>query len=462
MGEARRAVPVWIMPFSRVTENFHPVRDHFDVLIVDEASQEDVVGLAPFYMADKIIVVGDDEQVTPLDVGGLQQPIQDLIGQWLQDLPGPLLFDLKTSVYDRAQIAFGAAIRLNEHFRCVPEIIQFSSHLSYGGAIKPLRESTATPVKPATIAYRVAGERAGNTNIEEAKCVASLVVAAIEQPEYAGKTVGVIALVGDQQAGEVERLLRTYVDAVEYEGRRILCGNPAHFQGDERDVVFLSMVDSRTEGDGPLGMRADGADGLWKKRYNVAASRAKDQLWVVHSLDHQTQLQPGDLRRRLIEHALDPGALMRQLEEMNARTESPFEASVYQRLAGRGFRVRPQWRVGAYRIDLVVEGDQGTRLAVECDGERWHYDRVSDDLARQALLERLGWRFARIRGTTYYRDPEAAMGPVFDKLERLGIAPIGGQAAVPAVDARLPDPLLERVRRRASELRIAWAPGAVH
>jgi superfamily I DNA and/or RNA helicase len=133
---------------SRVTENFHPVRDHFDVLIVDEASQEDVVGLAPFYMADKIIVVGDDEQVTPLDVGGEQQPIQDLIGQWLTDLPSPLLFDLRTSIYDRAQIAFGSTIRLKEHFRCVPEIIQFSNHLSYGGDIKPLRESVSRQSNP--------------------------------------------------------------------------------------------------------------------------------------------------------------------------------------------------------------------------------------------------------------------------------------------------------------------------
>ncbi|MBU1665233.1 MAG: AAA family ATPase, partial [Gammaproteobacteria bacterium] len=133
MSKARGAVPVWIMPFSRITENFHPVRDRFDVLIVDEASQEDVVGLAPFYLADKVIVVGDDEQVTPLDVGGAIQPIQDLIGQWLQGLPSPLLFDLKTSIYDRAQIAFDASIRLKEHFRCVPEIIQFSNHLSYGG-----------------------------------------------------------------------------------------------------------------------------------------------------------------------------------------------------------------------------------------------------------------------------------------------------------------------------------------
>lgn len=455
MGQARAAVPVWIMPFSRLTENFHPVRDRFDVLIVDEASQEDVVGLAPFYMADKVIVVGDDEQVTPLDVGGVQQPIQDLIGQWLTDLPSPLLFDLKTSIYDRAHIAFGTAIRLKEHFRCVPEIIQFSNYLSYGGDIKPLRESTSTSIKPALIAHRVKGSKNGKKNTEEAETIAALIAAAIEQPEYAGKTFGVISLVGDDQSREIERLLRNRLDTVEYEKRRILCGNPAHFQGDERDVILLSMVDSKEDGEGPLGKRGDGADGLWKKRYNVAASRAKDQLWVVYSLDHKTQLQPDDLRRRLIEHAIDPGALMRKLEDGLARTESPFEAEVFKLLTADGYQVKPQWPVGAYRIDMVVEGDQGKRLAIECDGDRYHYNKVAEDMARQALLERLGWRFIRIRGTAFYRDRGNAMQSVFDKLAQFDIKPSGiSPDACPAEP--LPNSLLEKVKQRAFDLRIEW------
>ena len=456
MGQARAAVPVWIMPFSRLTENFHPVRDRFDVLIVDEASQEDIVGLAPFYMADKVIVVGDDEQVTPLDVGGEQQPIQDLIGQWLTDLPSALLFDLKTSIYDRAHIAFGTAIRLKEHFRCVPEIIQFSNYLSYNGDIKPLRESTSTPIKPALVAHRVTGIKNGKKNIEEAEAIVSLISAAIEQPEYAGKTFGVISLVGDDQSREIERLLRNHLDAVEYEQRRILCGNPAHFQGDERDVIFLSMVDSKEEGEGPLGKRGDGADGLWKKRYNVAASRAKDQLWVVYSLDHQTQLKPDDLRRRIIEHAIDPGALMRKLEDGLARTESPFEAEVFKLLIAEGYRVKPQWSVGAYRIDMVVEGEKGTRLAIECDGDRYHYDKVAADLARQALLERLGWRFIRIRGTTFYRDRNSAIQPLFAKLDELGIRPTSVLPQNIPVEL-LQNSLLTQVKQRSSELLAEWA-----
>ena len=455
MEKARGAVPVWIMPFSQVTRSFHPVRDKFDVIIIDEASQEDVLGLVPLYMAKKVIVVGDDEQVTPLAVGDLQEPIQQLINQWLGDLPSFQLFDLKTSVYDRAQIAFGSVIRLKEHFRCVPEIIQFSNALCYGYSIKPLRESAAANVRPALVAHRVQGSSVGQVNRVEAQEIVDLIDACISLAEYDGKSIGVMSLVGEKQADLISDLLRARLSPAVYEQRQILCGNPAQFQGDERDVIFLSLVDSKDEGLGPLGFRGDGADNMFKKRFNVASSRAKDQLWVVYSLDHQTQLKPDDIRRRLIEHAVDPSSLMNQLNAGLVKTESPFEAEVFKILTSLGYRVTPQWQVGAYRIDMVAEGN-GKRLAIECDGERWHYDKVEEDLARQALLERLGWTFVRIRGSVFYRDMtlgrQIAMGPLLQKLSQLGIHP--NYESVTIGNRINENSLLDVVRQKAAEIRM--------
>lgn len=455
MEKARPCVPVWIMPFSRLVDNFSPIKNPFDVIIIDEASQENPLGLAPFFMAKKVIVVGDDEQVTPLDVGGEVAPIQDLIQQWLGDLPAPGLFDLKSSIYDRAKIAFGQIIQLTEHFRCVPEIIQFSNDLSYNGQIKPLRDSASTGIKPALVPHRVNGIRKGMSNEIEAREIVSLIAAMEELPEYAGKTIGVITLLGGEkdQVKTIDWLIQDKIAAVTLEHRRILCGTPAQFQGDERDIIFHSIIDSN-EGDGPLIMKGDGHGDLNKKRYNVAASRAKDQLWVVHSLNHQTALKPGDLRRRLIEHALDPGHLMKKLENAAAKTESPFEKEVLERLGRQGYRVHPQWKVGAYRIDLVVEGDNGAKLAVECDGDRWHYDKVAEDLARQTLLERLGWKFVRIRGSVFYRNRDEAMQPVFARLSDLGILPVAQEVTdQPAADV---EGLRDAVIRRAAELRREW------
>ena len=70
-------------------------------------------------------------------------------------------------------------------------------------------------------------------------------------------------------------------------------------------------------------MRQEGRKKIFKKRFNVAASRARNQMWIVHSLNHETDLQPGDYRRRLIEHALDPNAWERELQKrIGARTRT--------------------------------------------------------------------------------------------------------------------------------------------
>ena len=192
---------------------------------------------------------------------------------------------------------------------------------------------------------------------------------------------------------------------------------------------------------------------MYKQRFNVGASRARDQMWVVHSLSHQSDLKSGDLRRRLIEHALDPTALMRALEEKAKRVESEFERLVMRRLLGAGYRVTPQWKVGAYRIDLVVEGNN-KRLAIECDGDRYHpIEKLADDMERQAILERLGWRFVRIRGSEFFRNPDQSMKRVFLRLESLEIAPDG----LPSDEAPQPSTeIVERIHRRAQELCKSW------
>jgi very-short-patch-repair endonuclease len=460
LASARHAVPVWIMPLSRVYESFDPREPKFDVVIIDEASQSDVTALAALYLGREHIIVGDKEQVTPDAVGQRMQEVDQLIATELPGIPNSHLYDGQTSIYDLSETSFGGVVALREHFRCVPEIIQFSNDLSYNLTICPLREPLSAAVRPALIAHRVHGFRRerSRTNEVEAEEIASLVIACLEDPAYAhnefGKptTFGVISLLGDEQALLIEQMLRRRLSPNIFAERRLLCGNAAQFQGDERDVVFLSMVDGPPD-DGPLRFLGAGARDLFKKRYNVAVSRARNQLWVVHSLDPETHLQPGDLRRRLITHARDPQALLRLIEDQGRHTESVFEQRVLERLLTAGYRVRTQWPVGAYRIDLVVEG-QKRRLAVECDGERWHTrEQLQRDLERQAILERLGWIFVRIRGSVFFRSPDTAMAPVFAKLQALGIEPLGAE---PLSDTDPSEPLVERVRRRAEALRAEW------
>ena len=216
--------------------------------------------------------------------------------------------------------------------------------------------------------------------------------------------------------------------------------------------MFLSMIYTPT-GEGPLRLLSDPGD-RFRKRFNVAASRARDQMWVVHSVDPEIDLKESDIRRRLILHARDPHAVTRAVERAVEQAESEFEKRVMTILIQKGYRVTPQWPVGAYRIDIVVEGDH-KRLAVECDGERWHHlGNLDDDMARQAILERLGWRFVRIRGSQFFRDPEKAMEPVYARLESLGIQPdYEGMADVRETEDHA---LKDRITIRAAEIRREW------
>jgi very-short-patch-repair endonuclease len=450
MESSRSAVPVWITPLTRVVENFDPATNCFDVVIIDEASQSDVMSLIALYLGKQVIVVGDHEQVSPDAVGQKLDIVQHLIDQHLQGIPNNHLYDGQFSIYELAMNSFGGTICLREHFRCVPDIIRFSNHLSYNGQIKPLREDSGVPLRPYVCNYRVEGATStSKINTIEANTVASLIAAAIEQPEYSEKTFGVISLVGQEQADLIQRILQNRLEPTEFENRRITCGNAAQFQGDERDVMFLSVVDAPQ--DGPLALREQP---LFKKRFNVAASRARDQMWVVHSLQPDVDLKPKDLRRRLIEHAQDPRALARLAEDIEDRSESEFETLVAKRLISAGYYVIPQWRVGYYRIDLVVEGS-GKRLAIECDGDRFHpQEKIVEDMMRQATLERLGWKFARIRGTEFFRRPDQTMERVFERLCTLGIEPQHRAEGPHTGDEDVE--LRQRVVRRAAELRDEW------
>ncbi len=455
MSESRSAVPVWIMPMSRVVEHFDPRTVRFDVVIIDEASQSDAMALVALYMARSVVIVGDHEQVSPDAVGQDLGVVERLIGEYLQGIPNAILYDGRRSVYDIARESFGGTIMLLEHFRCVPEIIQFSNWLSYEGRIKPLRDTGSVRLKPHVVPFRVDGSRStAKVNRQEALAVASLLVSVMEMPEYANKTLGVVSLIGEEQALEIDRFLRQHLRPDEYERRRVLCGTAAQFQGDERDVMFLSLVDVAE--DGPLPLRQEDR---FKQRFNVAASRAKDQMWIVHSLEPGRDLKPGDLRHRLIEHARDPHATVRALEHEEARVESELERAVMRRLLEQGYLARSQLPVGHYRIDLVVEGG-GQSLAIECDGDRYHpIEKLPEDMARQAILERSGWKFVRVRGSHFFRDPDGAMKPVFERLTERGILPKRGEDHETAAQEQHDD-LKERVIRRAAELQRIWAENA--
>jgi len=165
MSECRGAVPVWVMPLSRVVENFDPRVTRFDVVIIDEASQSDVMALLALYLGKSVLVVGDHEQVSPTPVGQDLNMVGNLISQYLQGIPNSHLYDGQISIYDLARQSFGGATCLVEHFRCVPEIIQFSNVVSYDSRVKPLRDASRVQIRPPVVLIELKVQAATKNSI---------------------------------------------------------------------------------------------------------------------------------------------------------------------------------------------------------------------------------------------------------------------------------------------------------
>jgi very-short-patch-repair endonuclease len=380
------------------------------------------------YIAKKMVVVGDDQQISPYGVGIADEDVAGLQHHYLEGIPHHHALSAQSSLYGNAKIRFGQNIVLREHFRCMPEIIQFSNDLCYashGTPLDPLRAYPANRLKPLVVRHVPEGYRTGSTqnalNEPEADAVVAQIIACLDDPRYAGRTMGVISLQGEAQARLIEQKLLERLEPEVIEERRLICGDAYAFQGDERHVMFLTMVAAPNARIGTL------AGESAVQRFNVAVSRARDQLWLFHSATLDV-LSPTCMRSRLLSYMLNPVRVA--TEERDQRFESQFERQVFQLIVERGFHVRTQVCIGdptnhRYRIDLVVEGMQG-RLAVECDGDEWHGpDRYEQDMARQRDLERAGWQFVRIRGSDFYRNPAKALEPLWGELERLGIKPGG-------------------------------------
>jgi very-short-patch-repair endonuclease len=162
----------------------------------------------------------------------------------------------------------------------------------------------------------------------------------------------------------------------------------------------------------------------------VAASRAKDQLWLFHSVGLD-QLTINDLRSSLLSYVLNPPpALVAEvLSDVGVDKPHPafrtmFDQKVFAQIHGRGYHVTPQVEVNGRRIDLVITGARG-RLAVECDGQDWPGNEAQHeaDLDRERELKRSGWRFWRVRESEFGFDPDAAMATLWQSLENLDIQP---------------------------------------
>jgi hypothetical protein len=433
MEHCKTTVPCWIMPLYKVSETVSPEHGMYDYVIVDEASQLGPDAIFLLYISKNIIIVGDDKQTSPEYVGINADIMTPFINKHLKGIPFDKYYGTEFSFFDHAKRFCDGLIILREHFRCMPEIIEFSNKLFYapdGKGLYPLKQFSENRLEPLKHVFCqngfVEGQHQNIRNKVEAERIVDTISQLLSDKRYNGKTFGVICLQGNAQGTLIENLLLQRIGEKQFKERKIVCGNSASFQGDERDIIFLSLVTAHNHNRSALTRPED------ERRFNVAVSRAIEQIWLFHSVQMEDLSNTNDLRYKLLDHFINykniqegwkmliPIPKVKKKGEQPPPFESWFEVEVYNDIVSRGYSVIPQYEFlkGKYRIDLVVICRDGTKVAIECDGDIWHgAEQYQNDLMRQKVIERCkGPQFIRIRGGEYYSNRVKALEPLWKML----------------------------------------------
>ena len=444
MGRASDAVlaltPCLMMSPLTVAQYLKPGRVAFDLVVMDEASQikpEDALGA--MLRGRQAIIVGDPKQLPPTNF--FDRALEEAEEEEPDDEDSAQLSAedriAAESVLDLAMRAFQPARRLRWHYRSQHQsLIAYSNRAFYGDDLVVFPAATAASETLGVELVRVDGRWRDRVNAEEAKAVA-LAVAEFTH-RHSDLSLGLVAMNQSQRElieAEIDLLttgypgIAQYRDAWEKRLEPFFVKNLENVQGDERDVIFVSLGWGRTPEGAmhqrffPVNRREDG-----HRRLNVLFTRAKRKIVVFASLDPEDIVVDPEktsrgvrVLREYLSYArdgrLEPGV------ESDGKADSPFEASVANALRARGHDVALQVGVAGYRIDIAARHpEQPDRflLGIECDGAAYHSAKSARDRdrLRQEALERLGWRLTRVWSTDWFRDPAGQIDRLSAEIER--------------------------------------------
>lgn len=424
MQIAKEAIPIWIMPVEKVVEQYPFEKNpQFDVVIMDESSQSSIVSITALLRGKKVIIVGDDKQISPIAIGITVEELKALQNRYLKDTCLGVGFDMETSIYDLAQNVCGSKkVVLKEHFRCLPEIIEFSNTNFYGNQINCLKvrgkentidKAIRTEYVPEGKVRRVSGSLVNQKEIER---VISILKEIENDATYRNKTIGIIVLQNSSTHINliISEIWKNFSNDFMKE-RKIKVGTTYDFQGDERDVVILSMVVSHEQENGDMNRLIAFTKKEYERSFNVAASRAKEQVILVHSVLPE-ELSTDCLRYKLITYYTTYQGEKEAVQE--DAMASQFEKEFYQAMKMKGIEMIPQFKVGKYIIDFVFEGNHGKKIAIECDGDQdYTLEDYEKEMLKQNVLERCGWKFLRVRASEFYYNQEKVMKSILKNLK---------------------------------------------
>ncbi len=435
--------PVIMMSPLSVAQFLTPGHMSFDLLVMDEASQiEPVDALGAIARCRQVVVVGDERQLPPTrffaKITGSERE-DDEEGAGVADIESILGLFSARGLPERM---------LRWHYRSRHQsLIAVSNSQFYESKLfiapSPYTSEAGMGLCFHHVPNGVFDSGGTGTNVAEAKLVAREVIRhAKTEP---GFSLGVATFSAAQRRAiqdELELLRRLNPDTEEFfhahPGEPFFVKNLENVQGDERDVIMISVGYGRNA-QGYMAMRFGplGSDG-GERRLNVLISRAKRRCEVHASItdddiDLERNRSKGVFALKLFLHYARTGRL--SIAQVSGRDQgSIFEEQVARALEGRGYQVHPQVGIAGFFIDLAIaDANRPGRyiLGIECDGASYHSSRSARDRdrLRQEVLEDHGWILHRIWSTDWFQRPQ-------EQLER-AVAAI--DAAKAALDTRLSD-----------------------
>lgn len=451
-GAVQRIKPVFLMSPLSVAQFLPPGRMTFDLLVIDEASQiapEDSLGAVA--RARQIVVVGDDKQLPPTNFFRLAINEDD-------ELEDEALKPARTSDFESI-LTLGRSRGMPErmlqwHYRSKhPSLIAVSNQICYGGSLllppSPLQDDDRLGL---SLVQSPPGhyDRGGTgRNQVEAELVANYVER--HMLEYPEQSLGVACFsVAQRNAIDdalYSRRLTSAVEAFAPNGERLFVKNLESVQGDERDVIFISVGYGKdpqgriSANFGPISH--DGGE----RRLNVLISRARTRCVVFSSIlsaDIPADAKPlGTRMLRDFLYFVETGKLAAG-HVTDLGFDSPFEEAVARVIISAGYDVQPQVGVSGFRIDLgVLDPQRPGRfiLGIECDGAIYHSARCARDRdrLRQEVLERQGWRLYRIWSTDWFNNPERETKRLIEVIEAASVAELEPKPARQEIIFEVPE-----------------------
>lgn len=402
------AFPCWCVTTYAISDSLPLKPGMFDVAIIDEASQCDIASCFPIlFRAKKAVIVGDDKQLPHLSFLEKAKE-QSFLSQYGIPDKYRLMWSFRTnSMFDLADYYSMNSVMLDEHFRSLPPIINFSNHEFYNDRIRIMRKDK-TDEKVLELVEVLDGkvDFDATRNLPEIEALVKRLHEIIIEDERKNPdnpvTVGIISPFRaqvEQLKASVSKVLSDYM----IKKHQIEIGTAHTFQGDERDIMMISWAIADNSFTQSLMFMQK------PNLFNVAITRGRNK--VINFISRNPRELPDGHFRNYVSFMQEyqnrkQAMLSGEIDENIYK--NPLEREVAEKLRELDHKVAAGADIAGLSADLLVDD----KFVIEIDGVEDKIKSNMSNVKKQAIIERSGYKVKRITFREWHYSPKACLDRV--------------------------------------------------